>query len=322
MISTVLFKAAAMPSQNVHQIFLFGTVFFATFIIFSIGQLMLNYRRNRRNFSFYNGIIVSCMMTVLAIGTVYVYQNNLFDINDTTRKYLQKHERTRVNQKSLKDHTQRSMISKMVMRNATKGLEKQGFVSIPSQNILLPIYNDAYSDSGLNAGANYANRSEVDPTGQHKPIIGQGNYGLAAHNFNDGHTGFSALQESTNHNAPYLVQGQLKGSTWLKGQNVLLANQKGIYQYVISGQTTVLAAQVSVLNPTKNAELTIISCLFPSTQYRIITHAKLQKTYTWEQAPATYVSEFNLNVRNTNAHVNWWNPGMEEGANGDKGGKK
>ncbi|MGY3742426.1 class A sortase [Leuconostoc inhae] len=321
MISIVLLKASVLPSQNEHQVFLFGLVFLATFSLFSIGQLIVNYRRKWHNFSFYNGIIVACIVTVVAIGGLYAYQNNTFGINDMTRKHIQKRERTILNKKSTNDHTKRSVISKMVMRNAAKGLEKQGFVSIPSQNILLPIYNDAYSDKGLNAGADYANRSEVDPTGQKKPIMGQGNYGLAAHNFNDGHTGFSALQESTNHNEPYLVNGQLRGSSWLNGQNVLLANQKGIYRYIIYGQSTVSATEVSILNPTKNAELTIISCLFPSTQYRIITHAKLQKAYTWDQAPARYVSEFNLNVRNTNARVNWWNPGVEEGANGNKGGQ-
>ncbi|AFS40601.1 MULTISPECIES: class A sortase [Leuconostoc gelidum group] len=321
MISIVLLKTSILPSQNEHQIILFGLVFFATFVIFSLGQLIVNYRRKRHNFAFYNSIIAACVVTVMAISGLYVYQNNIFGINDITRKYFQKRERTILNKKSTNDHTKRSVISQMVMRNAAKGLEKQGFVSIPSQNILLPIYNDAYSDKGLNAGADYANRSEVDPTGQEKPSMGHSNYGLAAHNFNDGHTGFSALQESTNRNEPYIVNGQLKGSSWLNGQDVLLANQKGIYRYIIYGQTTVSATEVSILNPTKHVELTIISCLFPSTQYRIITHAKLQKTYTWAQAPAKYVSEFNLNVRHTNARVNWWNPGIEEGANGNKGGQ-
>ncbi|KDA51935.1 Sortase A, LPXTG specific [Leuconostoc mesenteroides subsp. cremoris T26] len=32
-----------------------------------------------------------------------------------------------------------------------------------------------------------------------------------------------------------------------------------------------------MLNPTKKAQLTIISCLFPSTAYQIITHAELKK---------------------------------------------
>lgn len=152
--------------------------------------------------------------------------------------------------------------------------------------------------------------------------MGQGNYGLAAHNFNDGVTGFSGLQQVINQNAPYISNGQLKGSSWLNGTSVLLANNKGLYQYEITGQDTVKNTDVSVLDPTKNAQLTIISCLFPSTQYRIITHADLKHTYTWENAPQSVVSRFNLQVYNTNARVSWWNPGVEEGANGDQGGTK
>ncbi|GMA69202.1 hypothetical protein GCM10025879_04480 [Leuconostoc litchii] len=101
-----------------------------------------------------------------------------------------------------------------------------------------------------------------------------------------------------------------------------MANSHGIYQYMITGQTTVTSTEVSVLNPTKKAQLTIISCLFPSTEYRIITHAELKKTYSWQNAPDKLIGEFNLKVRNTNARVSWWNPGVEEGANGDAGGTK
>ncbi|WP_446863878.1 hypothetical protein [Leuconostoc citreum] len=110
-------------------------------------------------------------------------------------------EQVRFNKKIRADNTSVVTIQKMVMRKAQteQRLKKQGFVSIPSQGILLPIYNDAYSTAGLNAGANYANRSQNDLEGDKIPIMGQRNYGLAAHNFNDGRTGFSRLQESTNH---------------------------------------------------------------------------------------------------------------------------
>lgn len=92
-------------------------------------------------------------------------------------KPIHEQERKTANKKALEDTTSRALIRKMVMRNATKNFEKQGFVSITSTNILLPIYNDAYSDEGLNLGANYANKSEKDPEGKQKPVMGQGNYG-------------------------------------------------------------------------------------------------------------------------------------------------
>lgn len=318
--SLALSNQGKIPSQNGKQLLYFGVLSVVTFIVYSIGEFIIKLRRKKKSVSFYNAMLVSCVVTVFAVLGLYLYQNNIANVKDIALHHVQKYQRSKTDKKSRQDNTSRRSIARMVMRNAAKGFKKQGFVAIPSRNILLPIYNDAYSDLGLNAGADYANRSEADPEGQQKPIMGQGNYGLAGHNFNDGHTGFSALQKSANHDAPYVNHGRLEGSSWLNGQTILLANQKGIYQYIISGQTTVPATQVSVLNPQKTAQLTIISCLFPSTEYRIITHAKLHKTYTWALAPDKYVSEFNLKTRDTNARVNWWNPGVEEGANGDKGG--
>ncbi|WP_446856143.1 class A sortase [Leuconostoc citreum] len=258
---------------------------------------------------------------VISLGKV-IYQQNIWSVQSKILQPIQTYNRKKSDYKANLDNYSRADIANMVMRQAVTGLDKQGFIAIPNCNILLPIYNDAYSEKGLNAGANYANKSAVDPRGLRKPIMGQGNYGLAAHNFNDGLTGFSSLQKETNHNRPYLQEKQLQGSDWLNGKNILLADAQGIYNYKITGQTVVSPETVSVLDPTKTAEVTIISCLFPSTNYRIITHGKLSKAYTWKNAPRKFVNEFNLKVKNTNAHVSWWNPGIEEGANGDKGGTK
>lgn len=99
MISIILLKASILPSQNESQIILFGLVFLATFVIFILGQLIVNYRRKLHNFSFYNSIIAACIVTVVAIGGLYAYQSNIFGINDITRKYFQKRERTILNKK-------------------------------------------------------------------------------------------------------------------------------------------------------------------------------------------------------------------------------
>lgn len=320
-ISRMVSAILTLVSWRIDFKFYFVTVVISLLISLAV-QLFISFRsRVKKNFIYRLIIMTITITAIVSIGN-YIYQINILGIGDEVRNQINR--RQRFNEKKTLNHDNTSILNvqKMVMRDAAKGLEKQGFVAIPSQNILLPIYNDAYSEQGLNAGANYANRSAVDPEGSKVPIMGQGNYGLAAHNFNDGHTGFSALQQSTNHDSPYLVNGQLKGSSWLNGKTILMANNKGIYRYVITGQTAVSSSQVSVLNPTRQPELTIISCLFPSTDFRVITRAKLRTTYTWRQAPSKYVSEFNLKVRNTNAHVDWWNPGVEEGANGDQGGLK
>ncbi|WP_367300905.1 class A sortase [Leuconostoc carnosum] len=314
-----------LPSHLGGQLLFYMLFFIVIFFLGVLYQLFIKgiQKRviNKRNV-IYNALITGCLGLLVVIGGTFFYENNIGGVKDVILQPINQHERSLANKKSRVDKTEVTTIKKMVMRNAVKGLKKQGFVAIPSQNILLPIYNDAYSDKGLNAGANYANHSEIDPTGEDEPVMGKGNYGLAAHNFNDGRTGFSALQQSINHDNPYLVNGKLKGSSWMNDTTVLMANEHGIYRYMVMGQETVESSQVAILNPTVQPELTIISCLFPSTQYRIITHAHLVKSYAWQEAPKSDISEFNLKIRSTNARVNWWNPGIEEGVNGDAGGTK
>lgn len=306
----------------VYNMFFFAfflIVLMITIYVIKLIKKKFEYEFGDRKLIYYSVILIS-VLSMIFIGGQLIYQNNIGLIRQKIINVGQTYERWESKSAAEIDNTSRSGIKKMVMRQAVPGLSKQGFVSIPSLNILLPIYNDAYSDKGLDAGANYANKSSTDPNGRIKPQMGTGNYGLAAHNFNDGHTGFSGLQKNINHDEPYLKNGRMNKSNWLNGKYVLLANETGIFIYRITGQKLVTSKTVSVLNQTKQAQVTIISCLFPSTNYRIITYAKLELTYTWENAPRKFVNEFNLKVKNTNAHAKWWNPGIEEGANGDKGG--
>ena len=68
---------------------------------------------------------------------------------------------------------------------------------------------------------------------------------------------------------------------------------------------------VSVLNPTNQAKATIITFLFPSTDYRIITNASLVNSWNWQDVPDKVANYFDLTVQKTNAHANWYNPGTE-----------
>lgn len=220
--------------------------------------------------------------------------------------------------------SKRQMIRTQLMRQTQKkqGLTKQGFVSVPRVKILQPIFNDAYSKKGLAAGANYANRNEEDPQGKRLPQMGSDNYGLASHNFYDGKTGFSPLQQNLKQDQPYIVNGKLHDNDWLNGEKIYLANQNGIYKYRIVRQHIVKPTDVSILNPTRRPRVTIITCLYPSTQYRIITEGTIVKKYSWQRAPAKVVNYFDLTKQPTNARVDWFNPGTEEGSNGDAGGTK
>ncbi|QOG10914.1 class A sortase [Leuconostoc sp. LN180020] len=311
-----------MDSILSHYNYLF-LIFGCTLILVFLIKLLQQRLKHVLN-ALYVAVITAFLVISFSSFAVFLYQKNVLNVSDQIRDVVRKNNRAKTNRLIAQDKTSVTEIKAMVMREAQKyhQLKKQGFVSIPNQSILLPIYNDAYSNTGLNAGANYANRSQDDPQGEKLPIMGQGNYGLAAHNFNDGHTGFSGLQESTNHDKPYFENGQLKKSCWLNGADVLLANNLGIYRYVIDGQDTVKETDTKILNATQTPKLTIISCLFPAVKYRIITNAKLVNTYTWSHAPKKYIDQFNLKIQTTNAHVNWYNPGVEEGANGDAGGTK
>ena len=287
-------------------------------LIVIIGLIIMRLAKSGR---FRRGtLFITASLLILIAFFCYSYQKNFWligtNIDQLTQKVTQNDKG--VKKRYTNDH--RQIIKNMVMRQAVKGFDKQGFIAIPSLSILEPIYNDAYSTAGLNNGAAYANRSAQDPTGRQQPIMGQGNYGLAAHNFNDGKTGFSALQEYRNVDAPYLKNGKMLSSKWLNGTKVYLANQSGIYVYTVTKQETHNKNDIAVLNNTKQPRVTIVSCLFPSTDYRIITTAKLQKELTWQQASDKIISYFDLEIRDTNTHADWFNPGAEEGANGDSGG--
>lgn len=138
-----------------------------------------------------------CILVIVVICSIgYIcYQQNWFDIHNKTVQTIRTH-KVKVDSRKKIDRSERSKIRQRLMRETQTGLKKQGFVSIPTVDILEPVFNDAYSETGLQAGANYANRSQVDPTGKQVPVMGQGNYGLASHNFDDGLTGFSGLQQN------------------------------------------------------------------------------------------------------------------------------
>lgn len=92
--------------------------------------------------------------------------------------------------------------------------------------------------------------------------MGRGNYGLASHNFYDGKTGFNPLQQNLKQDTPYIVDGKKQDNDWLNKERIYLADKKGIYEYRIVRQHVVKPDDVSVLNPTKQARVSIITCLY------------------------------------------------------------
>ncbi|CAK8053695.1 sortase domain-bontaining protein [Eupransor demetentiae] len=231
------------------------------------------------------------------IGAVYVY-NGLpanSPVKNAGRKVAQS---LPVKQYSNK---QRDEIKDKVMKNDAKklNLTKQGWVAFPDFDIFMPIYDNAYSAAALNAGANTSQKGSTPV-----PTMGEGNYTLAAHNWDDGQTGFSALQQYKGQNSPYLVQGQTGGSDWLNGKKIYMANAKGIYTYTLKTQTTVDENDVAPLDVNARIngkpKLTIISCLFPNIDYRIITNAQYTDFVSWKKAPDKLIAQFDSSKHRDN----------------------
>lgn len=154
----------------------------------------------------------------------------------------------------------------------------EGSVIIPSLEIRENIYRQS-DKFALNKGSELLNTS-----GDYKSF-GNGNLVLAAHNYNDNMHGFSRLQQNANHDEPYLVNSVLGTNDWLNGQKILIVNKKNIFVYNIDGQRAVKATDTRVLFQTPNKELNLITCLFPSDNYRIVTHAQQINSYTWSDVP-------------------------------------
>lgn len=243
-------------------------------------------------------VIVICFLILRGANNRPIGRIKKIEIADTEYKY---------------DVLQRRQIRNLIMKQTHPGLSKKGIISIPSIKILLPVFNSAYSKSGLKAGANFANKSEVDPYGKSQVKLGKGNVGIAAHNFNDGKTAFSALQQNKNRDYPYIYHHHILVNNWLNGNLVYVANANGIYVYKISRQELVSKYDVSILNTTKVPQLTLITCLYPNDHYKIVTKAFLIKKYNWQTAPDKAICPVDLMHKKTNAHVFWWNPGKEEG---------
>ncbi|GAP00573.1 class A sortase [Fructobacillus ficulneus] len=222
----------------------------------------------------------------------YETQPALSPVKTTTKKLL--------TQKKTYNASARKKIASHVGENDQTGykINKQGFVAIPKLSILLPIYDNAYSLKALDVGADTAQKGTPVPT------MGQGNYTLAAHNWDNGYTGFSALQQHLKQDAPYYQSGQMGTSDWLNGEKIYLANTDGIYTYEITGQKGVDQNDGSVLDVNNRdqgqAMLTIITCLFPDTTKRIITNAKFTKFESWSKASNQEVGYFDTKTQKTN----------------------
>lgn len=170
--------------------------------------------------------------------------------------------------------------------NLFNGKDQTSIVAIPYVNIYLPIFHEDDHDALKKGAMLIKNNSTINN--------GLGNYVIAAHNFNDGARAFSRLQQSTNSSDEYLENGNTKYSNWLNEQEIFLADKKGISVYVINQQTVFTEENLAYAQETKDNRLTLITCLYPEDNFRIVTIAALKESFEWENAPERVTANFSL----------------------------
>ena len=229
-------------------------------------------------------LAVTLTMTIVS-GGYWAYADNVGNV----RQSLVQHQRTKAQRRvTVKDQVaidptavQRKVTEPMV---GMKNVHRLGSIAIPNLNISLPIYDQPYNNQTLSKGAQQM-KAVNDKNIEVDTAMGNGNYVLVAHNYNDGKSMLSPLQQYINKDAPYLVNGKKQGNDWLNGAPIYLANDQGVFEYQIDSQRTLDAKDTSIRRNTDQAELNVITCLFPSDQYRIDTHAKLVKQWEWSNVP-------------------------------------
>lgn len=230
-------------------------------------------------------IAVTLTMTI-ASGGYWAYADNVGNVRQTLVHHQQRSQR-KVRARVQDQITINSeAVQRKVMEPMTgaKDVHRLGSIAIPSLNISLPIYNQPYNEQALSKGAQQM-RAVNDQNIEVDTAMGNGNYVLVAHNYNDGKSMLSPLQQYINKDAPYLVNGKKQDNGWLNGTPIYLANDQGVYEYQVDNQRTLDEKDTSVRKNTEQAELNLITCLFPSDQYRIDTHAKLVKQWNWPDVP-------------------------------------
>lgn len=267
-------------------------------------------------------LIISGVLLVASL-VVFMYSKNAFNVREAQAraKIAEVVLPIQLEERDLEKN--RGNIRTSIMRQSQKdnNITKQGFVSIPELGILLPIFDDAYSEASLSDGANIVKTEDEKSKTLKSQIENYNVFYLAGHNYNDGVTAFSALQETMNDNYPYLVNGNPNSNDWLKGKKLYLADDEYIYEFEIGIQETISGNDWSIAKGDTKYSLKLISCLYPNSAYRIITNASLITKYSWGNVPLEVLNYFDLQRQSTNAYPAFTEQ-VEEGANGSAGGTR
>lgn len=234
---------------------------------------------------------ITLCMTICSAGYL-AYSQNVGDVKQRVVSAQQIKEKENIVKNADQANLYQVKRKVLAQTESKLNIQRQGVIAIPDLSIYLPIYNKPYNTTALKKGAqqlNAVNSNNVEINNS----MGSGNYILVAHNYSDGKSMFSPLQQHINKDAPYLVNNKANDVNWLDGIQIYTANDKGIYKYQIENQRAIPERQVSIRKDTSKPTLTIITCLFPSDQYRIETQATLVKSWEWDSAPNNVLEYFN-----------------------------
>lgn len=239
-------------------------------------------------------IIIAFILSILWIVSIlfFLYSINAFKLQNKVVTQT----RTPIKTTQTADTATIARIKRLASTNDVSKLQKRGLISVPSVGIFEPIYNDAYSNYGLKYGANQVMNNQATSL----PNFGINNVVIASHNYSDGKTGFSPLQQNVNRNDPYITNGIAQTNKWLNNKPIYLANSQGVYVYKITEQYIAKLSNRQPLNQSKHAELTLLTCLEPNDSFRLITKAKLIEAYPWDKAPNKIINYFNPKINKMN----------------------
>lgn len=183
-----------------------------------------------------------------------------------------------------------SSIRQDITSNNVKDANKLGVIAIPDLDIFLPIYDKPYDPNILLEGSNLLRSTQNNRSSN--VSIGDGNTILVAHNYNDGRTMFSPLQQNINQNQQYLKDGKPIHNYWLSGKKIYIASHTSIFVYTIEVQKTIHESDLTIKKETSDPVVNIITCLEPNDSYRIVTHGRLIEKYSWFNAPLDIINLF------------------------------
>lgn len=133
------------------------------------------------------------------------------------------------------------------LKQDRKGLLKIGQVAVPALAVNIPVYNKPYDEKALDSGA-----QKMAPIENNRIKGGNvNNTVLVGHNYGD-------------------------------GRQVYLATRTGIDVYTIKWQKAVRDNDLSARKETSEKVLTLVTCLEPDDDYRIVTRAELSAQCPWQ----------------------------------------